>query len=79
MRTPRDRQGRFEPQLVGKRQTRLAGLDERVLDLYAGGMSIRDIAEHLRRLYGIQVGRDTISAGHRRGAGGHRRLARPAA
>jgi putative transposase len=61
VRTPRDRQGSFAPQLVGKRQTRLAGLDDRVLDLYAGGMSTRDIAEHLRRLYGVQVGRDTIS------------------
>jgi putative transposase len=61
VRTPRDRRGTFEPQLVGKRQTRLAGLDDRVLDLYAGGMSTRDIAEHLRRLYGVQVGRDTIS------------------
>ncbi len=37
VRTPRDRQGSFEPQLVRKRQTRLAGLDDRVLDLYAGG------------------------------------------
>jgi hypothetical protein len=46
VRTPRDRQGSFDPQLVGKRQTRLAGLDERVLDLYAGGMSTRDIAAH---------------------------------
>src|SRR3954453_8923738 len=36
-RTPRDRAGTFEPQLVAKRQTRLAGLDERVLDMYAGG------------------------------------------
>jgi putative transposase len=61
VRTPRDRRGTFEPQLVGKRQTRLAGLDERVLDLYAGGMSTRDIAGHLRRLYGVQIGRDTIS------------------
>jgi putative transposase len=61
VRTPRDRQGTFEPQLVSKRQTRLAGLDDRVLDLYAGGMSTRDIADHLRRLYGVQVGRDTIS------------------
>jgi putative transposase len=47
VRTPRDRAGTFEPRLVGKRQTRLAGLDERVLDLYAGGMSVRDIAAHL--------------------------------
>jgi putative transposase len=59
--TPRDRDASFEPQLVGKRQTRLAGLDERVLDLYAGGLSVRDIAAHLSELYGIEVGRDTIS------------------
>src|SRR5215216_7507460 len=61
VRTPRDREGTFEPQLVGKRQTRLAGLDERVLDLYAGGMSVRDIAAHLQGLYGVQIGRDSIS------------------
>src|SRR5215218_7163302 len=40
VRTPRDRRGSFDPRLVGKRQTRLAGLDERVLDMYAGGMSV---------------------------------------
>jgi putative transposase len=50
IRTPRDRNGTFEPQLVAKRQTRLAGLDDRVLDLYAGGMSTRDIAAHLSGL-----------------------------
>ena len=61
IRTPRDRAGSFEPQLVRKRQTRLAGLDERVLDLYAGGMSVRDIAAHLSGLYGTEVGRDTVS------------------
>ena len=61
IRTPRDRAGTFEPQLVRKRQTRLAGLDERVLDLYAGGMSVRDIAAHLQGLYGVEIGRDTIS------------------
>jgi putative transposase len=61
VRTPRDRAGTFEPRLVGKRQTRLAGLDDRVLDLYAGGMSVRDIAAHLQGLYGVQIGRDTIS------------------
>jgi putative transposase len=59
--TPRDRQGSFEPQLVAKRQTRLAGLDEKILGLYAGGMSVRDIASHLQELYGVQIGRDTIS------------------
>ncbi len=59
--TPRDRDGSFEPQLVAKRRTRLAGLDDRVLDLYSGGMSVRDIAAHLTGLYGVEVGRDTIS------------------
>jgi putative transposase len=61
LRTPRDREGTFDPKLVAKRQTRLAGLDERVLDLYAGGMSVRDIAAHLQRLYRVEIGRDTIS------------------
>ena len=61
IRTPRDRDASFAPQLVGKRQTRVAGLDERVLDMYAGGMSVRDIAAHLTGLYGVEVGRDTIS------------------
>ena len=61
VKTPRDRKGSFEPKLVGKRQTRLAGLDERILSLYAGGMSVRDIAQHLRDLYGTDIGRDTIS------------------
>jgi putative transposase len=61
IRSPRDRNASFAPQLVGKRQTRLAGLDARVLDMYAGGMSVRDIAAHLSELYGVEVGRDTIS------------------
>jgi transposase-like protein len=61
VRTPRDRQGSFEPRLVAKRQTRLAGLDDRILGLYAGGMTVRDIARHLSELYGTEIGRDTIS------------------
>jgi putative transposase len=62
IKTPRDRKGTFEPQLVGKRQTRLAGLDEKILDLYAGGMTVRDIEEHLAALYGTTaIKRDTIS------------------
>ena len=61
VRTPRDRNGSFEPKLVGKRQTRLAGLDEKILALYAGGMTVRDITAHLSELYGVEVGRDTIS------------------
>ena len=61
VRTPRDRAATFEPRLFGKRQTRLAGLDEKILALYAGGMTVRDIAAHLSDLYGVEVGRDTIS------------------
>jgi putative transposase len=60
--TPRDRNGSFDPRLVAKRQTRLAGLDAKILDLYAGGMSVRDIQAHLETLYGAtSIGRDTIS------------------
>jgi putative transposase len=61
VRTPRDRHATFEPKLVAKRQTRLAGLDEKILALYAGGMTVRDIEAHLRDLYDVQIGRDTIS------------------
>jgi putative transposase len=61
VKTPRDRQGSFEPRLVGKRQTRLAGLDDKILALYAGGMSVRDIEAHLSDLYGVEIKRDTIS------------------
>src|SRR4051794_12179758 len=59
--TPRDRDGSFEPRLVGTRQTRLAGLDDKILGLYAGGMTVRDISAHLSELYGTEIGRDTIS------------------
>src|SRR3954466_3410811 len=61
IKAPRDRDGSFEPRLVAKRQTRLAGLDEKILGLYAGGMTTRDISAHLSELYGVEIGRDTIS------------------
>jgi putative transposase len=61
IKTPRDRQGGFEPQIVPKRATRLAGLDDKILGLYSGGMTVRDIAAHLSELYGTEIGRDTIS------------------
>src|SRR5438270_6019670 len=61
IKTPRDRDGSFDPKLVAKRQTRLAGLDDRILGMYAGGMTVRDIAAHLQDLYGVEIGRDTIS------------------
>ncbi len=61
MRVPRDRAGTFEPQLVPKRQRRLEGFDDKVLALYARGMSVRDIQGHLRELYGTDVSPDLIS------------------
>src|SRR3954470_322780 len=59
--TPRRRHGSFEPQILPKRATRLAGLDDKVLGLYAGGMTVPDISAHLSELYGTEIGRDTIS------------------
>ncbi len=58
---PRDRQGSFEPELIGKHQRRLEGFDEKVLALYGRGMTTRDIQEHLRELYGTAVSADLIS------------------
>jgi putative transposase len=58
---PRDRDGTFEPQLVKKRQTRFTGFDEKILALYARGMTVRDIQGHLEELYGVDVSPDLIS------------------
>ena len=61
VRVPRDRAATFEPKLVAKRQRRLEGFDDKVLALYARGMSTRDIQGHLRELYGTEVSPDLIS------------------
>ncbi|CAI8791818.1 transposase [Methylocaldum szegediense] len=58
---PRDRNGAFEPQLVPKRQRRLEGFDDKVLALYARGLSTRDIQGHLEELYGVEVSPTLIS------------------
>jgi putative transposase len=58
---PRDRDGSFTPQLVPKRQRRLAGFDDTVLSLYARGLSTREIQEHLEDLYGTEVSPTLIS------------------
>src|SRR5215211_2778529 len=59
--TPRDRRGRFEPQLVGKGQRRLQGPDEKIVALYAGGMTTREIETYIADLYGPGVSRETVS------------------
>jgi putative transposase len=61
IRVPRDRNGSFEPKVVPKHRRRLEGFDEKVLALYARGMSTRDIQGHLRELYGTDVSADLIS------------------
>src|SRR5207302_10335463 len=61
IRTPRDREGTFEPKLVRKRQRRFEGFDDKILALYSRGMSTRDIEAHLAEMYGVSVGRDLIS------------------
>ena len=59
---PRDRQASFDPQLIAKYQRRFPGFDDKVISMYARGMSTREIVGHLRELYGIEVSPDLISA-----------------
>jgi putative transposase len=58
---PRDRNGSFEPQIVRKGQTRLDGFNDRIIALYARGMTTRDIRAHLREIYQVEVSADLIS------------------
>ena len=58
--TPRDRAGSFEPRLVPKGARRAGGLDEMIISLYAGGMTVRDIQHHLARTLGTELSHDTI-------------------
>jgi putative transposase len=58
---PRDRAGSFEPRLVPKGSRRAGGLDEMIISLYAGGMTVRDIQYHLARTIGTELSHDTIS------------------
>lgn len=59
---PRDRHSRFEPQLIAKYQRRFPGFDEKIIALYARGMSTRDIQAHLRELYGTEISPELVSA-----------------
>jgi len=59
--TPRDRQGTFTPRLVPKGSRRLGGLDDMIISLYAGGMTVRDIEHHLACTIGTELSRETIS------------------
>jgi len=59
---PRDRHGSFEPQLIPKHQTRWSGFDDRILSLYARGMTVREIQAHLEEMYGTEVSPTLISS-----------------
>ncbi len=59
---PRDRKGSFEPQLIPKHQTRWAGFDDKIVSLYARGMTVREIQSHLEEMYGTEVSPSLISS-----------------
>jgi putative transposase len=61
LRVPRDREGSFEPQVVKKGQRRLQGFDEKVISLYARGLTVREVRGHLEEIYGVDVSPDLIS------------------
>ena len=59
---PRDRNGEFEPQIVKKHTTNTNELEEKIIGMYAKGLSVRDIQETLQELYGVEVSPSTVSA-----------------
>ena len=59
--TPRDRRGTFEPKIVPKGQTRFTGFDDKILSMYARGMTTREIQAHLEEIYGIEVSPTLVS------------------
>jgi putative transposase len=58
---PRDRAGTFEPQLIPKGTTRLPAMNDQIVSLYAGGLTVREVQAHLNRMYGVEVSPDLIS------------------
>jgi putative transposase len=58
---PRDRNGEFEPQIIKKHQRRFDGFDDKIISMYGRGMTTRDIQEHLKEIYGVEVSPDFIS------------------
>src|SRR4029077_4452747 len=59
---PRDRHGRFDPVLIGKYRRRFAGFDDKIIGLYARGMTTRELAEHVGELYSTEISPDLVSA-----------------
>jgi putative transposase len=59
---PRDREGTFEPQLIGKHERRFTGFDDKIIALYARGLTLREIQAFLKEMYAVDVSPDLISA-----------------
>src|SRR6476646_4913093 len=59
--TPRDRNGSYEPKIIGKNQTRFTGFDDKIISMYARGMSTREIQGHLEEIYKVEVSATLIS------------------
>lgn len=76
---PRDRDGTFEPRLIGKHERRFTGFDDKILALYARGMTVREIQAFLTEMYQVEVSPDFISTCHGRRAHGGDGVAGPSA
>ena len=61
LRIPRDREGTFDPKLIARYQRRFPGFDEKIVSMYARGMTVREIQGHLMEIYGLDVSPDLIS------------------
>ena len=61
IKVPRDREGSFDPKLIARYQRRFPGFDEKIVSMYARGMTVREIQGHLLELYGLEVSPDLIS------------------
>ncbi len=58
---PRDRNGEFEPKIVPKHQRSINGIEDKILSLYATGMTTRDISDQIKELYGVDISAETVS------------------
>ena len=58
---PRDRQGTFDPKLIAKYQRRFPGFDDKIVSMYARGLTVREIQGHLLEIYGIEISPDLVS------------------
>jgi len=75
---PRDRNGDFEPQLVKRYAANTNELEDKIIGMYAKGMTVRDIQGTLQELYGIDVSPTTLKCHHRQGVGTGGKLAKAA-